>query len=66
MSNIREDKGYTYGISSSIQTYPGSGLFAIATEAANEFVEPLIKEVYHVPRVGACCCCHVDAVQRQL
>ncbi len=47
MSNIREDKGYTYGISSSIQTYPGSSLFVIATEAANEFVEPLIKEVYH-------------------
>jgi len=47
MSNIREDKGYTYGISASIQTYPGSSLFVITTEAANEFVEPLIKEVYH-------------------
>ena len=29
MSNIREDKGYTYGISSSIQTYPGSGLLSL-------------------------------------
>ena len=47
MSNIREEKGYTYSISSGIQTYPGSGLFLITTEAANEYVEPLIKEVYH-------------------
>lgn len=46
MSNVREKKGYTYGISSGIQTYPGSGLFLITSEAANEYVEPLIKEVY--------------------
>lgn len=47
MSNIREEKGYTYGISAGIMPYPGSGLFVINTETANEFVEPLIKEVYH-------------------
>ena len=47
MSNIREDKGYTYGISAGIMFYPGSGLLAIATEADNEYVEPLIQEVYH-------------------
>ena len=47
MSNIREDKGYTYGISAGIMPYPDSGLFVINTETANEFVEPLIKEVYH-------------------
>lgn len=46
MSNIREEKGYTYGISAGIMPYPDSGLFVINTETANEFVEPLIKEVY--------------------
>lgn len=47
MSNIREDKGYTYGISAGIMSYPGSGLLAISTEADNEYVEPLIREIYH-------------------
>lgn len=47
MSNIREDKGYTYGISAGIMFYPGSGMMLIATEADNEYAEPLIREVYH-------------------
>lgn len=47
MSNIREDKGYTYGISAGIMFYPGSGMMVISTEADNEYVEPLIGEVYH-------------------
>ena len=46
MSNIREEKGYTYGISAGIMFYPGSGLLGISTETANEYVEPLIQEVY--------------------
>ena len=47
MSNIREEKGYTYGISAGIMFYPDSGLLLVSTEAANEYVEPLIAEVYH-------------------
>lgn len=47
MSNIREEKGYTYGISAGIMPYPDSGLLVINAETGNEFVEPLIKEVYH-------------------
>lgn len=47
MSNIREDKGYTYGISAGVLFYPGSGVMLISTEADNEYVEPLIREVYH-------------------
>ncbi len=46
MSNIREDKGYTYGISSGMGFYPESGMMVINTETAPEYVEPLIKEVY--------------------
>lgn len=47
MSNIREEKGYTYGISAGIMNYPGDGLLAISTETKNECAEPLIAEVYH-------------------
>ena len=47
MSNIREEKGYTYGISAGIVSYPGQGMLVVNTETDNEFVEPLIKEVYH-------------------
>lgn len=46
MSNIREDKGYTYGISAGLASYPDSSLFVISAETANEYVEPLIAEVY--------------------
>lgn len=47
MSNIREEKGYTYGISAGILFYPDSGVQIISTETDNEYVEPLIREVYH-------------------
>lgn len=46
MSNIREDKGYTYGIGAGIVTYPGVSVLAISTEAANEYAESVITEVY--------------------
>jgi predicted Zn-dependent peptidase len=46
MSNIREDKGYTYGISSGITTYPDTGHFAISSQTGTEFSELLIQEVY--------------------
>ncbi len=46
MSNIREEKGYTYGISAGTLLYPDHSAFVIKTETDNQFVEPLIKEVY--------------------
>ncbi|MDO4780055.1 MAG: pitrilysin family protein [Bacteroides sp.] len=46
MSNIREDKGYTYGISASLMDYTDSGLLTISTEADNKYVENVIEEVY--------------------
>jgi predicted Zn-dependent peptidase len=46
MKNIREDKGYTYGIMAGIVNYPGTSLLHIGTEAGNEYVEPLIAETY--------------------
>lgn len=47
MSNIREDKGYTYGIGAGIVNCPGSGVMAITTEADNQYIEAIVKEVYH-------------------
>ncbi len=47
MSNIREEKGYTYGIGAGIVSYPGNGILIISTEAGNEYIEPVITEVYH-------------------
>lgn len=47
MSNIREEKGYTYGIGAELATHPGCSLLHIHTETANEYVPALITEVYH-------------------
>lgn len=46
MSNIREDKGYTYGINAGIVSYPKYGVLAISTEAANEYISNIIKEIH--------------------
>lgn len=44
MSNIREEKGYTYGISSALAANPFFTLFCIQTETANQFVDKVISE----------------------
>ena len=46
MSNIREDKGYTYGIGAGIVNCPGSGVLVVSTEADNQYIESIIQEVY--------------------
>lgn len=46
MSNIREEKGYTYGIHSYIQAYLGASTWMISTEAGRDVCEDTIKEVY--------------------
>jgi predicted Zn-dependent peptidase len=47
MSNIREDKGYTYGIYSAIAPYVNGGSLIIQTEAGRDVLEAAVKEVYH-------------------
>jgi predicted Zn-dependent peptidase len=47
MSNIREDKGYTYGIYSYLQNHIQSSAWMISTEAGRDVCEATIKEVYH-------------------
>lgn len=45
MSNIREEKGYTYGIGAFIVNYPGLGVLGISTEADNEYIPAIRTEV---------------------
>ncbi|MBL0026257.1 MAG: insulinase family protein [Saprospiraceae bacterium] len=47
MVNIREDKGYTYDISSSADQMLHDGCFYVSTEAAPEYVTPLLNDIYH-------------------
>jgi zinc protease len=46
MANIREDKGYTYGIHSYLTNLIQESDLMISTEAGTDVVEPTIKEVY--------------------
>ena len=46
MSNIREDKGYTYGIHSYVQNHIHQSAWVISTEAGKDVCEATIKEVY--------------------
>lgn len=46
MSNIREDKGYTYGIHSSLTPFVNGGMLTIATEVGRDVVEHALAEVY--------------------
>lgn len=45
MKNIREEKGYTYGIGSAWFAHKHSGAFVIQADTGVEYVEPLIEEV---------------------
>ena len=45
MANIREDKGYTYGISSSVLNYRKASGFQIGTEVKDEVIGATLKEI---------------------
>ncbi|MFA8433581.1 MAG: M16 family metallopeptidase [Marinifilaceae bacterium] len=46
MSNIREDKGYTYSIGSIHVPYPEGGHFVILTEVGTQVCSEALKEIY--------------------
>jgi len=46
MANIREDKGYTYGIGSAMVSFRHAGYFTISTEVGAEVTKDAIKEIY--------------------
>lgn len=51
MSNIREEKGYTYGIYSYIQNHVQESAWVISTEAGKDVSEATIEEVYKEMRI---------------
>jgi predicted Zn-dependent peptidase len=46
MSNLREDKGYTYGVGSAIMSYERGAFFTIATEVGAEVSHAALDEIY--------------------
>ncbi len=46
MSNIREDKGYTYGIHSFLENHIKQSAWVISTEAGKDVCEATVEEVY--------------------
>jgi zinc protease len=46
MTNIREEKGYTYGIGASIVTFPHAAYFSVMTEVGSDVCTKAIDEIY--------------------
>jgi zinc protease len=47
MTNIREDKGYTYGISSGVVFLQHAGYFTIASEVGSDVCTKALEEIYN-------------------
>lgn len=47
MRNLREDKGYTYGVSSALLSFPEAGYFFVASEVKGMHTNDAVKEVYN-------------------
>ena len=45
MKNIREEKGYTYGIYSSVHCWKEDGFFYISADVANDYLDATLKEI---------------------
>jgi zinc protease len=56
MSNIREDKGYTYGIGSGVASLLNDGFFYISTEVGVDVTTATLTEIYK----------EIDALQQTL
>lgn len=46
MKNIREEKGYTYGIYSAAHCLDKGGYFYISADVGNEYLDPAISEIF--------------------
>jgi len=51
MRSVREEKGYTYGIFSTIQNYRHASLFAVATEVNAKHTANALQEIKHQMRL---------------
>jgi predicted Zn-dependent peptidase len=46
MKNLREEKGYTYGVNSSVVSLNLSGFLSISSEVSNKFTRNAVDEIY--------------------
>ena len=54
MENIREDKGYTYGAHSGVETIPGGAVLGVETDVASDVTAPALLETrYELGRMAA-------------
>ncbi len=51
MANIREDKGYTYGIGSGLVALGTTGIWSISSEVGVDVSKATLKEIYHEMKV---------------
>ncbi len=47
MSNLREDKGYTYGVSSFMANYIHGSFFSVSTEVNARFTRDALDQIHH-------------------
>jgi predicted Zn-dependent peptidase len=45
MKNIREEKGYTYGVGSAWLTMKYDGLFVVQTDVGNQYIHSTLEEI---------------------
>jgi zinc protease len=45
MTNIREEKGYTYGIGSFVLNFKRASYLVVSTEVGNDYIEPTLTEI---------------------
>lgn len=46
MKNIREDKGYTYGIYSNLMMFQHAGYWGVSTDVKQEYTQQTLEEIY--------------------
>lgn len=47
MKNLRENKGFTYGIQSTVESLRYDGYFSISLETEKKFVKKALRQIYH-------------------
>jgi len=47
MRNLREDKGYTYGVNSSLLSFPKAGYFFVSSEVKSIHTHDALHEIYY-------------------
>lgn len=46
MANLREDKGYTYGVGAGLQSFKAAGFMSISTEVGAEVCKPALDQIF--------------------